>query len=125
VTNNNDLSILDKFASYSRLLRVMAYCFRFLPDCKNVGGLTAEEIVKAEIRVFKILQSSRFAEEIKKLKNNSPINKDTLANLNPFLDENGLVRVGGRLQNSQLSFGQKHPVILPNRHSDRIIREDT
>jgi len=29
VTNNNDLSILDKFAFYSRLLRVTAYCFRF------------------------------------------------------------------------------------------------
>jgi len=48
-----------------------------------------------------------------------------LANLNPFLDENDLVQVGERLQNSQLSFGQKHPIILPNRYSltDRIIRE--
>jgi len=125
VTNNNDLSILDKFASYSRLLRMVAYCLRFLPNRKNVGSLTATEIAEAEIRVLKILQGSRFAEEIKKLKNKTSVNKSTLANLNPFLDEYGLVRVGGRLQNSQLSFSQKHPVILPNRHplTDRIIRE--
>jgi len=125
VTNDNDFSILDKFASYTKLLRVVAYCLRFLPNHKNVGSLTAEEINKAEIRIIKILQDSRFAEEIKKLKNKISIDKGTLTNLNPFLDENGLIRVGGRLQNSQLSFGQKHPIILPSRHplTDRIIRE--
>jgi len=122
VINNNDLSILDRFTFYSRLLRVVVYCFRFLPNRKNVGGLIAEKIVKGNTSL-KLLQGSRFAEEIKKLKNKIPINKGTLVNLNPFL-ENDLVRVGERLQNSQLSFGQKHPV-LSNRHSltDRIIRE--
>ncbi|GFV28264.1 integrase catalytic domain-containing protein [Trichonephila clavipes] len=32
-------------------------------------------------------------------------------------DEHGLVRVGGRLQNSQLRFNSKHPIILPSQHS--------
>ncbi|GFW20807.1 integrase catalytic domain-containing protein [Trichonephila clavipes] len=32
-------------------------------------------------------------------------------------DEHGLVRVGGRLQNSQLPFNSKHPIILPSQHS--------
>ena len=33
-----------------------------------------------------------------------------------FLDENGILRMGGRLQNSKLLFTQKHPAFLPRRH---------
>lgn len=33
--------------------------------------------------------------------------------LTPFLDENGIIRVGGRLQNSHRTFEQKSPVLLP------------
>jgi len=41
------------------------------------------------------------------------------------LDENGLLRFGGRLQKSNLTFSKKHPILLPSRHAvtDRIIRE--
>ncbi|GFW45781.1 integrase catalytic domain-containing protein [Trichonephila clavipes] len=40
-------------------------------------------------------------------------------------DEHGLVRVGGRLQNSQLQFNSKHPIILPSQHSisELLIKE--
>ena len=34
----------------------------------------------------------------------------------PFLDEHGVLRMGGRLQNSKLLFVQKHPAFLPRRH---------
>ncbi|GFU30943.1 integrase catalytic domain-containing protein [Trichonephila clavipes] len=39
--------------------------------------------------------------------------------------EHGLVRVGGRLQNSQLRFNSKHPIILPSQHSisELLIKE--
>ncbi|XP_023246626.1 uncharacterized protein LOC111643287 [Copidosoma floridanum] len=38
-----------------------------------------------------------------------------LARLTPFVCHQGLIRVGGRLQESSLSFQEKHPVILPGR----------
>ncbi|GFV40309.1 integrase catalytic domain-containing protein [Trichonephila clavipes] len=40
-------------------------------------------------------------------------------------NEHGLVRVGGRLQNSQLRFNSKHPIILPSQHSvsELLIKE--
>lgn len=45
--------------------------------------------------------------------------------MNPFIDDNDLIRVGGRLQKSDLTFTQKHPILLPSRHhvTDIIIRE--
>lgn len=37
-----------------------------------------------------------------------------LATLSPFLDDNHLLRVGGRLQESELSYETKHPLVLPS-----------
>ncbi|GFV70433.1 integrase catalytic domain-containing protein [Trichonephila clavipes] len=44
---------------------------------------------------------------------------------NASRDEHGLVRVGGRLQNSQLPINSKHPIILPSQHSisELLIKE--
>ena len=39
--------------------------------------------------------------------------KSSLLSLNPFLYGNHLIRVGGRLQHSELTFDQQHPLILP------------
>ncbi|KAB0805649.1 hypothetical protein PPYR_02619 [Photinus pyralis] len=48
----------------------------------------------------------------KKLKNNS-----NLVNLNPFLDEDGVLRVRSRLSNARhMKFNAKFPIILPKQH---------
>jgi len=33
--------------------------------------------------------------------------------LHPFLDENGMLRVGGRLHEAPWTFERKHPILLP------------
>ena len=45
-----------------------------------------------------------------------------MASLNPFLDEEDLIRVGGRLNLSNLPSEAKHPIVLsPNSHLTRLI----
>ncbi|XP_077262536.1 uncharacterized protein LOC143897601 [Temnothorax americanus] len=45
--------------------------------------------------------------------NNKPLNaKSPLLSLNPFVDHEGLLRVGGRLKNAPISFNSKHPILL-------------
>ena len=39
-----------------------------------------------------------------------------LSCLSPFLDSNGVMRVGGRLQHSGLTYTERHPAILPADH---------
>ena len=39
-----------------------------------------------------------------------------LIQLNPFLDEGGLLRVGGRISNAKISYDQKYPIILASNH---------
>ncbi|GFX12791.1 hypothetical protein TNCV_3437651 [Trichonephila clavipes] len=65
-------------------------------------------------------------EEIRSIKKQISLPpKSPLRSLHPFIDEHGLVRVGGRLQNSQLPFNSKHPIILPSQHSisELLIKE--
>lgn len=42
--------------------------------------------------------------------------KGSLLSLNPFLDINGILLVGGRLRNSHIDYTSKHTIILPSKH---------
>ncbi|XP_072763659.1 uncharacterized protein [Anoplolepis gracilipes] len=124
-TVSHDFEILKKYSSYMRLLRVLTLCLRFRPQNKHHSPLCAKEIDETEIKLMKLIQASSFARELNELTNKRDINKTNIAALNPFIDENGLIRVGGRLKMSELVFPQKYPILLPSHHflTDLIIRE--
>ncbi|XP_037929829.1 uncharacterized protein LOC119664405, partial [Teleopsis dalmanni] len=44
-----------------------------------------------------------------------------MANLNPFLDKNQVLRVGGRLINAKIGFDRKHPIIIAKGHLANLI----
>jgi len=44
-----------------------------------------------------------------------------LRHLDPFLDNDGLLRVKGRLENSFLSYNQQNPIILPFKYHHKIL----
>ena len=64
-----------------------------------------------------MVQKRRFQKEInaKNMEKSSvKLNKSsTIYNLHPFMDADGLIRVGGRLKHSHLDSSCKHPVLLP------------
>ncbi|XP_039315361.1 uncharacterized protein LOC105205344 [Solenopsis invicta] len=108
------------------LKRSASYCCRWRPGNRHIGTLKTTELNEAETRVLKLLQSTQFSNEIKLLRENKQLPSNSkIVKLNPFLDNDGLIRVGGRLRLSHLTFPQKHPVLLPSRHNlvDSIIRE--
>lgn len=88
--------------SFSKLRRVFAYVYRFLNFAKGnkcYGDLTTEEIQNGAQILLRNIQFVHFASEYKTLArgdNISPSSK--LYSLTPFMDEWGLIRVGGRLQ---------------------------
>lgn len=79
---------------------------------------------EAETCILKHVQSSCFSKEILALKTNAVIAKDSsIRKLSPFLDDSGILRVGGRLRRSKMTMETKHPVLLPKHHrlTDLII----
>ncbi|GFW61081.1 integrase catalytic domain-containing protein [Trichonephila clavipes] len=92
----------------------------------NTTSLTFSETKTAEETIIRWVQGFYFQEEIRSIKKQISLPpKSPLRSLHPFIDEHGLVRVGGRLQNSQLQFNSKHPIILPSQHSisELLIKE--
>ncbi|GFT97243.1 integrase catalytic domain-containing protein [Trichonephila clavipes] len=92
----------------------------------NTTSLTFSETKTAEETIIRWVQGFYFQEEIRSIKKQISLPpKSPLRSLHPFIDEHGLVRVGGRLQNSQLRFNSKHPIILPSQHSisELLIKE--
>ncbi|GBM39368.1 hypothetical protein AVEN_55117-1, partial [Araneus ventricosus] len=78
---------------------------------------TAEELHRSTEFLARVAQLSEFKAEIDALKKGKDVAKTSkLKALDPFLDENALLRVGGRLNNSDLPFESKHQIILPSKH---------
>ncbi|GBM34142.1 hypothetical protein AVEN_18027-1 [Araneus ventricosus] len=121
----NDFDFLDKLLNltnnYSKLIRILSFCCRFIKNClhKNVetGFLTAAELDNAEQLLIKQVQSTTFAKEITALQDGKSVPVSSkLKSLDPFLDNNSILRVGGRLKNANLDYDAKHQIILPNGH---------
>lgn len=118
--DSNGVLPLRDYSSFSRLQRVTAYCQRFINNCKTkqkiTGPLTANELDFATIRIIQQVQQESFPNEIQALTNEKTQVKGNLTPLNPFLDDNHIMRVNGRLEKSNLPYHQKYPMILPKNH---------
>lgn len=125
------LEIIEKFSSLSRLQRVIAYCLRFKNktikgSLQKMKSITVEEKRQAMKVLIKGCQIHSFPQERHNLQNKTQLHsKSRLLTLHPFLDDDGIIRVGGRLCNASIEYAQKHPIILPNKHhlTNLIIRD--
>lgn len=103
------------------------------------GPLSVSEIRIAELKILKLLQACYFKQELIFLKKNEIFDfhkdretlvqrrctlkgKSKLQKLDPFLDKDDIIRVGGRLQQANIPNDVKHPIILPrNSHVTELI----
>ena len=93
----------------------------FIHRCMGKGEevnktLTVLDLKESEQLIMKIFQEKHFYREIDALKLKGKLVKTSqLSRLDPYLDDVGMLRVGGRLQRSSTQFEIKHPIILPKR----------
>ena len=113
----------DKISNWQRLLRVAAWVMRFADNCLNKDDrrldetLAMDEINAAEQLVVRDMQNSAFHVEMKSLKDGKELHtSNRLSSLSPFVDDNDLLRVGGRLKRIPIPLETKHPLILPRHH---------
>lgn len=122
-TTKYDLTRFCKYQnSFTSLQRTFAYVRKFwltlskkcTPTTLN---LTVEDLRMGTYLFVKNIQEVSFAIDYAMLssKKSLPV-KSNLLSLYPFIDGNGLIRVGGRLHNSQLDYDARHPILLPKGH---------
>lgn len=111
----------ERYSSWSRLNRITAYILRFCHNARTklisdrlLNSLSVTEISNAATVLLRKMQSISFASEIAELKSSRPVGRrSALRTLNPFIDQDSLVRVGGRLINADIAYTRKCPIVLP------------
>jgi len=100
-------NILHTISTMRHLQRVVAYVLRFINNSRknkvdrSVGPLTSDELKHAALRLARVVQGYTFRAEIKALQGQQALPRSSkLLGLAPFLDRDGVIRVGGRLKHS-------------------------
>lgn len=111
--------LLNRYSSLDKLLGVTAWIRRFAHNCRHPQAkcleptLSPQERQEALLYWVRAVQAEHFGEEIRTLQSGRSKLSGAICKLNPFLDESGLIRVGGRLRNANLPYGVRHPLLLP------------
>lgn len=75
------------------------------------------DLKEARDALIKLIQAESWKAEIDRLRNKQALCKQSnLISLKPYLDESGLLCVGGRLEYSHLPEEAKHPLLIPAAH---------
>ncbi|XP_062534373.1 uncharacterized protein LOC134203539 [Armigeres subalbatus] len=116
--------LFARFSSYTKLRRVVAYCLKYIDDAlrAKIQGITktttnvllTTDLEAADCTLARLAQAQLYSEELSS--NDQTIKSSPLKFLKPRLDDNGILRVGGRLSNAEIPENIKHPVILSAKH---------
>ncbi|XP_074108450.1 uncharacterized protein LOC141533456 [Cotesia typhae] len=112
----------------NKLLRITALCHRAISCFKRIPNSNVStspigpaDLEKAKLFWIKATQQAYFSSEISTIMSGKPLAKShALSRLTARLDHQGTLRVGGRLQNSQLDHDSKYPPILPRQCCNRF-----
>ena len=118
---------LERYSSYLLIKHITAWVLRFIANCRAkstkscsslTSYLTIQELYEAEVYWFSYIQRQHFPAEISAVKSGKKLNKSSpLLSLHPFLDDCGILRVGGREQHSTRNYSSRYPVILHGKHA--------
>jgi len=106
------------YSQLEKLQRIISYCLRFRHNCRATGESMQGPITTVELHgalnvLIKRAQERHFQEEMNDLVRDQHLRTNSkLKSLNPFMDASGILRVGGRLQFANVSYDERHPIIL-------------
>ncbi|XP_068205231.1 uncharacterized protein [Palaemon carinicauda] len=78
-------------------------------------GLTVQQLRFAEVAILRYVRGRRYASEIKSLSEGRGVGKSsTIGSLDPVLDSDGVIRVGGRLKRARVAEDFRSPYLVPH-----------
>lgn len=112
--------LLEKYSSLSRLKRITALVQRFIRNSRRqagertLGPISISELDDALLFWIKIAQQREYSKELAaKAARTKLSRRSQLIPLDPYIDKDGFLRVGGRIGSAQLDENFKHQLILP------------
>lgn len=127
----NGTDILMKFTSNWNKLKFRVAVFRKYFNFLKIGYvdkcISVVSICKAKLAIYRSIQVSIFSETYLLLQSGKQLRKcDSLTRFRPFIDDDGVIRVGDRLACAPAPYESKHLVLLPtNCHATCLLVECT
>ena len=129
--NLEEIMDIERYGSKLKLLRVTAYVLKFIRLLRGDGGavkskeLKAEDLNFAEVTWIRGVQAHSFGTERQNLLHGYERSKH-VKQFNLYLDEDKIIRCGGRINNADTTEESKNLVLLPSRHryTELLIRDD-
>lgn len=152
VTKNFEPNRLQHISSWQRAKRAIALCLRLKRKLQNREvkrhenvqrplrrlALSVAELEEAEKEIVRTLQAENFPQELEVLnhfKSREESDRTTakkkkdgikpisaLYRLDPYVDNDGIMRIGGRIMRADVPSRVKHPVIMPrNAHLTTLL----
>ena len=111
-----------RFSNWQQLTRAVYLIQKKIREIKLMkrGGddtdLIPLTLQRTELFIIHQTQEETFSEEITVLRTDRVVNKSSsIFKLDPYLDETGSLRVGGRLRRSNMMPQEKNPLIIPKK----------
>lgn len=122
-----------EISRFTRFIRVMAWALRFISNSSKSStqskskDLSLVELAAAKNKVLLASQLRFYSTEYEILSQGKSLpHHHPFLSLTPFIGADGLIRVGGRLQQADLPESAIHPVILNAKsHTIRLLVEHT
>ncbi|XP_061908363.1 uncharacterized protein LOC133653277 isoform X1 [Entelurus aequoreus] len=109
-----------RFSTWKSLVRAITSITNMLERKRapvTTGDITkpvTAQLSKAETIIISCVQKETYRTELDCLAAGKNIPKDSpLRKLDPYMDEKGLLRIGGRLKHATLDIGEQFPIIIP------------
>ena len=111
----------EQFSSWISLLKAMTYLLSVArthhSDVSDVSNHTRASRRESQMFIIRTVQREVFSEEVHALEAGRPLPKDSkILSLSPYLDDCGVLRVGGRIREANMSSLEMNPIIVPNHH---------
>ncbi|KAK2565611.1 hypothetical protein P5673_010739 [Acropora cervicornis] len=107
---------IQRYLSFIQLVTVITWVFCVVTHSHLFSStpLSVNELFQAKVWLFKQAQGQTFSDTVEKVKKGNllPLS-NPLQPLHSFLDEDGLLRVGGRLSQSHKAYHSHHPRTCP------------
>ncbi|XP_064556601.1 uncharacterized protein LOC135441074 [Drosophila montana] len=105
---------------FDKALRVIAYVCRFIQRCRNPAihlpaELRNEELTRVQGLLIEYTQRQAYSKEYSCLLDKKQIlGSSSIRNLNPFIDQRGILRSCGHVRAStSFEYDERHPIIIP------------
>ncbi|XP_039863534.1 uncharacterized protein LOC120718871 [Simochromis diagramma] len=122
----------NRFSCWSSLIRALGTLIHIVQSFKRGKKCVAQKcegwhqcstpptgdiLEQSKLVIIKTVQQEVYRKELECLASNANIPKSSsLVALDPFIDSEGLLRIGGRLIEAKIGFHEKRPLVLPGRH---------